>query len=249
MFIVNDYAVVHKGLKRDSNQDNIYLNGFYLPEIHDGLDNYTKKVKKTNKSLVYAVFDGIGGLDKGEYASSLASTMLNNLQDQNVFDNINQALLDYQKDKQIKLGTTATVVLLKGRYLHFYQIGDSPLFIYHHHLKKYLLDASENNLLNNYLGKGSNLQIKKSTIKLHHNDKIILCSDGLTNDVEEDFITKTISSNNDGKYIADKLLNQALINGGNDNISIITLIIKRNYLVWLLWIAIILLLIIILLTI
>ena len=43
MLYFEDYVIVNKGLKRDKNQDNIYVNGLYLRENNNGLNNYEKK--------------------------------------------------------------------------------------------------------------------------------------------------------------------------------------------------------------
>ena len=53
-------------------------------------------------------------------------------------------------------------------------------------------------------------------------DNIILCSDGLTNYVNNDEI-KDIVNNNEGEEIVDKLVNEANVRGGSDNISVIVI--------------------------
>ena len=214
-----DYCVVNKGIKPISNDDNIYVNGYYLPRPNDGIDNYNIKINKTNKSLVYAIFDGIGGLGNGDYASYIATTNINK-----GLKYINNKILEIKSNEFIDLGTTATICKINKDNLFLEQIGDSPLYIYRDNkLYKYIENSDNNNLLDNYIGKQEEFNTLTNNIKLKNKDIIILCSDGLSRMLSDLQIEKIISSSNDIKYITNKLLNEALINGGIDNISIITL--------------------------
>lgn len=218
-----DYCVVHKGIKPINNDDNIYLNGYFLPRINDGLDNYKVKINNTSKELIYAVFDGIGGLGNGEYASSVAST--NIIKGLNY---INSKLLEIKHSEFIDLGTTASIVKINKNNLSIEQVGDSPVYIYSNNkLSKYIEKKDNTNLLDNYLGKQENIIIEKNNIKLKNKDIIVICSDGLSSMVSDTDIEKIISSSNDVKYITNKLLNESLKNGGNDNVSIIVLKIEK----------------------
>ena len=213
-----DYCVSNKGIKPEYNQDNIYVNGLYLSKENDDL-----KINKTNKELVYAIFDGIGGLDSGEYASYIATINISK-----GINYINEKLLEISSNELINLGTTCTIVRIKNNKLFLEQVGDSPLYIYRNNkLIKYIETNSTSNLLDNYLGKEENINILKNSFKLKNNDIIVLCSDGLSNMIDDNKIEQIIKSSNDIKYITNKLLNEALIHGGNDNISIITLKVKK----------------------
>jgi protein phosphatase len=54
-------------------------------------------------------------------------------------------------------------------------------------------------------------------------DRYLLCSDGLTNEVTETRIAKLLRSTADPQEAADKLVQMALDNGGNDNITVVVL--------------------------
>lgn len=60
-------------------------------------------------------------------------------------------------------------------------------------------------------------------IFLKEGDKILLCSDGLTDMVPDFAIQDILSENRPAKLIADELICEALKNGGKDNISVILL--------------------------
>ncbi len=54
-------------------------------------------------------------------------------------------------------------------------------------------------------------------------DRYLLCSDGLSNEVSESRIEKALSSTPDPQEAARKLVQMALDNGGNDNITVVVL--------------------------
>ena len=54
-------------------------------------------------------------------------------------------------------------------------------------------------------------------------DRYLLCSDGLTNEVTETRIAKLLRTMSDPQEAADKLVQMALDNGGNDNITVVVL--------------------------
>lgn len=230
MFDIEDFVIVNRGLKREVNQDNIYVNGFSLPLHNDGFDNYQKKINSSSDTLIYGVFDGVGGLINGEVSSFKATHNIDLKKGVSSFlKEANHAIIKNNQEEKMASGSTASIITIKGHKLNTYEVGDSPIIIYSKgHLEK-VLDEKNPKLLNNYLGKDKDLKITTNIYRLHHNDRIIICSDGLTNNVLEKDILKIISSSKDASYITQKLLNLALLNGGNDNISIITLVVKRNY--------------------
>ena len=232
MLYFEDYVIVNKGIKPDNNQDNIYVNGIFLSEKNNGLNNYIKKTNYRSKNLIYAVFDGVGGMDRGEYASYICSKVLCSNINNNINDTlniINNKIIKINKDENIKMGSTASIIKIKRNKLCISQVGDSPIYILSKGIFTKVSDKKEeSNILNNYLG-NNNINITNRVFDIKNGDKILICSDGLTNEVGELEIEYILDQSDDSKYISDKLLNYALINGGNDNISIITIVVKRNY--------------------
>ena len=58
-------------------------------------------------------------------------------------------------------------------------------------------------------------------MELFGNEYILLCSDGLTNMVEDEKIFNIISSGANVKASAKRLIEEANLSGGNDNISVL----------------------------
>ena len=232
MLYYEDYVIVNKGIKPNNNQDNIYVNGIFLSEKNNGLNNYKKKNNYNNKSLIYAIFDGVGGMDRGEYASYICSKVLcyninNNVND--TLNIINNKIIKINKDENIKMGSTASIVKIKRNKLYISQVGDSPIYLFSKGKFIKIVDEKKNsNILDNYLG-NNKICITNKVFNIKKDDKILICSDGLSNEVGELEIEYILDQSDDSKYISDKLLNYALINGGNDNISIITIVVKRRY--------------------
>ena len=58
-------------------------------------------------------------------------------------------------------------------------------------------------------------------VKLEHGDKILLCSDGLTNMVEDEEILEIVRKSSSIEEAAGTLVDTANKNGGKDNISVV----------------------------
>lgn len=56
-------------------------------------------------------------------------------------------------------------------------------------------------------------------IAIKKGDKFLLCSDGLTDMVDDETITKTLCKNIDSRQLSSELVNLALENGGKDNVT------------------------------
>ena len=231
MIYIKDYVVVNIGLTSNINQDNIYCNGIYLNENNNGINNYKIKTSKLSNNI-YAVFDGIGGLSNGQLASYISSNILSKSKDKNINDilnTINNNIIEYNKNNNTNIGTTASIVKISKSGIDISEVGDSPVFILHdNEVTKIVEHDSNDNMLNNYLG-CNNLNIKNTNIKLRNKGKILICSDGLTKEVGINEIEYFLKHDNNLKYIGDKLVNFALKNGGKDNISIILIEYSKSY--------------------
>ena len=220
---IKDYCIVNNGIKPTNNEDNIYANGFFLSRYNDGINNYESKINSTRNELVYAIFDGIGGLSNGELASFIGVSNVNN-----GIKYINKKLLEIKKEQNIELGTTCCIARIKGSMMHLEQVGDSPVYIYSNSkLIKFIEKNNDSNLLDNYLGNNNDIYILNNDIKLKRNDIVLMCSDGLSSLLNDEEIISILKSNNDIKFMSYKLVNEALKKGGNDNISIIILKIEK----------------------
>lgn len=149
-------------------------------------------------------------------------------------------------------GCTFVGITLYNDSMLFANMGDSRLYAY---VDKRLIQLSEDHTLAEHLyhsgditkeeirtSPGRNQLIKYiganpdekevepfvgQIIGLRNNDRFLLCSDGLTDMLEDDEIAAILAANKDDKAAADALLSKALENGGHDNCTIILVTVKK----------------------
>ncbi len=147
-----------------------------------------------------------------------------------------------------RMGTTASMLCFHDDMFTLCNIGDSPIFIYrdavlkeisHEHTEKenYIrihgienLPAKKKYKLTQHIGIfPEELEIEPFVYQdsLWENDKFIICSDGLTDMVDESVISEILNERISPKKTVKKLLSVALENGGKDNITIICIEIKN----------------------
>ena len=79
----------------------------------------------------------------------------------------------------------------------------------------------DKNIITRAVGARSEVEVDLFRVQLQPGDIVLLCSDGLTNMVEDDDIRDIINSEGSLKERAEKLVARANVNGGRDNISVI----------------------------
>ena len=141
------------------------------------------------------ICDGIGGLEKGEEASSYVVRQVSNWfmtegyklpiskqekRMQQLCYQIHQELMHYGKENGIRLGTTMTCVLLDRNYAIWVHYGDCRLYLLRKRKAKILSkEHQEAGKLVRALGVGEWYLFTTGRRKLRNGDKFLLCSDGL----------------------------------------------------------------------
>ena len=77
------------------------------------------------------------------------------------------------------------------------------------------------NIITRALGTNPEVKADFFEVNLEENDVIPLCSDGLTNMVDDSEIRKIVKENSDVEISSLRLIEQANQNGGIDNIAIV----------------------------
>lgn len=227
--------ISHSGIKRDHNEDT------YGIDLHNGL---------------FLVADGMGGHDHGEIASALARDHIlfavkNGTPIKKAILDANQEIINSSLEKpgDLPMGTTIAILKIDGNQFNCAWVGDSRIYKYSdnkltalssdHSYVQELVDQDlitaeqarshpHRNVVTQALGVTDNSEITISESKgsIKSNDKFLLCSDGLTEEVDDSNIEKIIQKNLEPKEIGDQLLIQALENGGSDNITAIIFEVK-----------------------
>ena len=147
------------------------------------------------------------------------------------------------------MGTTIVLAVLTPSFLLIGNIGDSSGYIYKnkklhkitvdHTLVNLLVKSGElteeearnhpkKNVLMKALGSSTNVEMDIFNVDLNI-DGIFLCSDGLTNMLDDNQIVKVLNENSAIQEKLEKLVFKANNRGGNDNISIAYLIKEESH--------------------
>lgn len=235
----------HKGNVREKNEDNFFADGVTL------LAEYTNKPysidASTSSPIVLAVCDGMGGEESGEFASSITVKKLSEAKLQ-LQKELNSAVRDYIEAANDEIsysgkrsGTTLALAVISEKGTYCFNVGDSRIYLFkkknftrvtNDHTKgaekvkngtiseeKERKDQGGNQLTR-CIGIG-NYRSAENYPVIGGKYRLLICSDGLTDMVTDDEIKKITSENVKIADVAEKLLQAALNNGGEDNITII----------------------------
>ncbi len=83
------------------------------------------------------------------------------------------------------------------------------------------LDHPHRNVLTRVLGGGPDVEPDGSVRPTVEGDRLLVCTDGLFNDVSNDEIASVMRASEDVQAITDALVELALSRGGHDNVSVV----------------------------
>ena len=147
--------------------------------------------------------------------------------------------LSRQNEDYSGMGTTATILYLDGTKAYFAHVGDSRLYLLRdgkleqitedHSYVETLVRRGEiteeqarvhpmKNVLTQAVGAMPEVQIDAANFSVQRDDVFLLCTDGLTNMIDDETIARILQTSPNP---ADDLINAALENGGKDNVSVI----------------------------
>ncbi len=158
---------------------------------------------------------------------------------------VNQLLIEEALRMKVRvIGSTVVMLLACERQCCCLWAGDSRLYLFRDgHLKQLSRDHSQverlkarglitadearhhpaHNTITRAVGAAATLELERLTLEIGDGDLFLLCSDGLSNEVEDDQIATLIGDGRDPVAAADALLKRALDNGGRDNVSVVVI--------------------------
>ena len=200
---------------------------------------------------LWAIADGMGGHQCGEVASALALHTLqaacaNGLELVDAVHAANREVLAVaQADEQRGMGTTLVAVQFNGAAFSLAWVGDSRAYrvsaghierlSHDHSWVQSMIDAGQmspeearrhpqRNIILQCLGRDDQpLQVGMQQGSLGEHELLLLCSDGLTGELEDAQIQQLCSSAQTLDGLVEQLLARANDMGGKDNISCIVL--------------------------
>lgn len=229
------------GLVRENNQDSCYVSedsSFPLFIVADGMGGHNagevasnmavstiknifllnKEKLDTEKGIICTIKESIEKANHKIYAKSLETT------------------------KYSGMGTTVTLAYIFKDVIYIGHVGDSrAYYITEKSIKQITEDHSlvnelikngsitidqgkthpQRNVITRAIGTSNDVQVDIHTLEYKNNDKLLICSDGLTNMTDEDKILKIVNEDEGIMVKCQKLVLDAKRNGGLDNITII----------------------------
>jgi protein phosphatase len=147
------------------------------------------------------------------------------------------------------MGTTLSAVLLSGTRLAIAHVGDSRVYLIRGGIieqitddhtvvseqlgrglitKEEAVESAMRHVLTRALGTASEVDVDTDELTVSEGDKLVLCSDGLSELVSDDEILSVVLASNRPEAICDQLVKMANQKGGDDNITVIAAFLHRE---------------------
>ena len=236
-------AKTDKGLVRENNQD-AYAVGELPGEVAwaivcDGMGGAAGG-NIASALAVKVISDKI----TSSYNEKMRDSSIKNLLDSAITAaNIEVYDMAYSRPDLKGMGTTVVAVVVRDNVAHIAHAGDSRAYLVNkdgveqitvdHSLVQNLVDRGEitkeeaehhpnKNVITRALGVDKRIDVDFSEIDMQENETLVLCTDGLSNCVNNSEMAEDIK---DGQYyaFADRLVKRANKNGGNDNITVVAI--------------------------
>lgn len=148
-----------------------------------------------------------------------------------------------EDDSLLGMGTTVVVATCLGKYLQVANVGDSRLYIINDEVRQITRDHSlveemvrmggiareearnhpDKNIITRAIGARDTIEIDFFHEELKSGDIVLMCSDGLTNMLEDEEIGRILKGQGTIEERAEELIDAANQNGGRDNIAVIVI--------------------------
>lgn len=224
------------GLVRSANQDSYYID----PErrfaiVADGMGGHAGGEEASRIATQVIQTCLVKNWDSVEHNSALLESAL--LQ-------ANQAIVQEQQhySQRSDMGTTAVVVIFREQQVYCAHVGDSRLYRFReaqlqqitedHTWVARALKFGEitpeqgrthpyRHILSRCLGREKLSDIDAQALDVQSGDRLLLCSDGLTEELSDQLIASHLQSNSTVDQAAIALVKAALANGGHDNVTVV----------------------------
>ena len=148
-----------------------------------------------------------------------------------------------QDETMAGMGTTVVVVTVIGDKAFVANVGDSRMYVIGKEITQVTRDHSlvdemvrmgelakdaakdhpDKNIITRAIGAAQDVDVDFFEVELYPQDYILMCSDGLTNMVEDEDIRRIVQSQRDVAERVEKLVETANDHGGQDNITVVVI--------------------------
>lgn len=251
---INYSGISDIGAQRGNNEDNFFLlENIYREDVTSTGFSYSSE--SDDRTQLFAVCDGMGGISNGEMASFLAVKGLSDFYPykdfdskySEIFNKLNKIVLNYSLDNNLSAcGTTITLFWLHRGRARLYNIGDSEGFIfrdgrltklshddtvYQHYHDLGISIGFGRNMLTQYLGVNPD-EIKldahvSDEYKLKKGDILMLNSDGVTNSLGLDEIEKILTEKKSVGEKNEEIIKLCNEKNCSDNVTVVLIEVER----------------------
>ena len=232
------FAATDVGKVREVNQDCVFssigpvgcLPNLFI--VADGMGGH-KAGDIASRLTVDSVVDKLSKVNSKDYISVITDTIIK----------VNKEVIDKAAESQdyAGMGTTLVVATVFDNILKVANGGDSRLYVIGEDIIQITRDHSlveemvtngqlnradarvdkRKNIITRAIGGESKVEAEMFSVELKPEDKILMCSDGLSNMVDDAEILEIINREPDIEKAARMLIDAANENGGKDNISVV----------------------------
>ena len=255
-------ALSNRGLRRELNQDAIFHQtsqtrtgeGLGLFIVCDGMGGQHAG-EIASRIAVDTISDELVGLFAGEDTSEKSKTLPSKQASAHpitaAIEKANAEIRHYVKHNRgtaTKMGTTATLALVRGHLVDFANVGDGRAYLWRQGMLRQVTQdhslaaklAAEgviesndvyyhphNNIILRALGIGERVEVDLFEEELEIGDKLLICSDGLWKAFgSADKLVDWLDTETTPADLCQQLVQEAKLRDGSDNISVIIVEVK-----------------------
>ena len=234
------FSMTDSGVMREMNQDYVFASDTAvgnLPNLYivaDGMGGH-KAGEYASRYTVQRVVASASRNTEDEPVTILRDAI----------SKANELLIAESREDENKrgMGTTIVAASIIGRKLFVANVGDSRLYIVSNQIRQITRDHSlvaemvrrggmdedkarihpDKNIITRAVGAAEDIKVDFFEVDLEKTDEILLCSDGLTNMIEDDDICRIMKEHASVEEQVQNLIREANLNGGRDNVSAIVI--------------------------
>ena len=235
--MLKTFSITDIGQKRKQNQDYVFtseipvgpLKNLFI--VADGMGGHNAG----DYASKYAIATIVEEIEKSK--DTTVATLRNAIQKANSHIRAKSR----ENEELSGMGTTVVAATIDDDMMCVANVGDSRLYVINKEIKQITVDHSlveemvrmggigrdqarvhqDKNIITRAIGAEDEIKIDFFPVKLEKGDLILLCSDGLTNMIEDEEIRMLLLSRKDIAGKAEALVAAANQNGGKDNITVI----------------------------
>lgn len=237
-------GMTDQGRVRANNEDSVWVDQpTGLIVVADGMGGH-RSGEKASALAVSSIREHFDRLSASRSAGEITAERFSDETNRLAFcvKLANQAIFEAarQNPDDRGMGTTCTAALIRNGRLSLAHVGDSRCYLVRRSTMTQLTEdhslathqakqgvplpegtaAANQNVLTRALGTETDVGVDVDEHPLFSGDRLVLCSDGLDKEVEEDELLRAVLATDDPGELVRRLVNQANAAGGRDNITV-----------------------------